>query len=191
MSDAERSSSAAELTAPHETTTVGAGDALDAAAALDLDGFDAASRRIGDQPRARSALVHSVTFGCAVAGRTRETSASLFAWMRQANELQVLHSTQPSGSPGLISPSGSGDGCSPCARSRVDDARHAGGVRHRRDTDTVRAAARSDRRRPRRAPDTAARRDRSTARACRSRSATPATRRPRARRAWKSSRRSR
>src|SRR5207253_10463836 len=55
------------------------------------------------------ALVHSVTFGCEVAGFTPHTSASLFAWILQGNELQVLQKTQFS-----RRPSGSGDGCSPC-----------------------------------------------------------------------------
>ena len=53
----------------------------------------------------------------AVAGRTQQTSASLFILSRQGNELQVLQSTQPPAAPGSISPSGSGEGCRPRPRS--------------------------------------------------------------------------
>ena len=64
-------------------------------------------------------MVRSVTFGYAAAGRTAITSASLLAWIRQTNELQVLQRRQPPGSPGFNNPSGSGDGCRPSSRMRV------------------------------------------------------------------------
>ncbi len=58
------------------------------------------------------ALVHSDTFGLCMAGRTAQTSASLFAWILHGNELQVLQKMQLA-----RSPRGSGEGCSPWARS--------------------------------------------------------------------------
>ena len=61
--------------------------------------------------RAR-ACVHSVTFGCAVAGRTPQMSASLFASILQGNELHVSQRMHVS-----CRPSGSGDGCNPCCFS--------------------------------------------------------------------------
>ena len=80
------------------------------AAALDLDRFDSTAGGIGEQPLGACALVHSVTLGRCSAGRTQQTSASLFACSLHANELQVLQRMQPSSSPGRSSPSGSGDG---------------------------------------------------------------------------------
>ena len=73
------------------------------------------------------ALVHKSTFGRSMAGRTQQTSASLFACTLHANELHVLQRTQPS-----RMPSGSGDGCSPCARSCSTMVGHRVGVGNRR-----------------------------------------------------------
>ena len=68
------------------------------------------SRKAADLVRDPRVLVHSVTLGDCVAGRTPHVSASLFAPSRQGNELHVSHRMQPPGSPGFISPSGSDDG---------------------------------------------------------------------------------
>jgi hypothetical protein len=113
----ERSSNAAEFTAPQETTNSRASTrwislARSTSTAWTLrPGPSAISRRA-------SAPVHSVTVGCNMAGRMPQISASLFACSLHGNELQVSHSTQPSCSRGRISPSGSAEGCSPWPRSR-------------------------------------------------------------------------
>jgi hypothetical protein len=113
---ADRSSSAAELTAPHATTTTGASTRI-------VSPFRSTSTAatLRTQPlvsnRRTKVRVQSVTVGCMVAWRRQQTSASLFAPTLHGNELQVLHNMQPSASPGRSSPSGSGDGCNPRERS--------------------------------------------------------------------------
>ena len=137
---------------------------------------------LGDQPlRERVGPQRDVR----VRQRRRDAAdlrVALRAGCLHGNELQVLHSTQPPGSPGSISPSGSGDGMQALTRAaarRSPPCRGACGIgamrkRSARRLGRVVADAR-------RARDTAARRGRSTARASRSRSARPATRRRRAR----------
>ena len=130
--------------------------------------------------RSASALVHISTLGLASAGSMPHTSASLLAWIRHGKELHVRQSTQPPGSPGRIKPSGRCDGCSPWRRSASTiSAMPGSGESARRET--ARAAVRSDRRRAGRARDTALGLVVVRRRACRSRSATPARRRPCAR----------
>src|SRR6185503_12550172 len=109
---ADCSNSAAEFTAPQETTNTGASTRMvspwrvtTAASTRSPDAFVSSLVAV--------ALVHNVTVGCWMAGRTQQMSASLFACTLHANELQVLHSMQPSSRP-----SGSGEGCRPNERNR-------------------------------------------------------------------------
>src|SRR5688572_19603860 len=109
---AERRNSAAELTAPHDTTNSDA-------PILPVSPFRSTSTATTFRPEAQvirrraQAFVHNVTFGRRIAGRMQQTSASLFACSLHTNELHVLHRMHPSSSPTLMSPSGSGDGCRP------------------------------------------------------------------------------
>src|SRR5688572_11596373 len=96
--DAERNSNAAEFTAPHETITSGA----ETVSVLPARSISTASivLPLGSVMSLRAvALIHSVTFGVCVAGRTPQTSASLFACILQGNELHVLQKMQFSRTP--------------------------------------------------------------------------------------------
>src|SRR5689334_4175943 len=109
LSLAERSNSAAELTAPHATINSGAWTRIVSSPRT----TSTASTRHPEGAvcsRVAVALVQSVTFGRDNAGRTQHTSASLFACSLHTNELQVLHRMHPSSSPTLSNPSGSGEG---------------------------------------------------------------------------------
>src|SRR6266545_7798459 len=105
----DRSSSAAEFTAPHETTT-------SEASTRTISPARSTSTACTVRPHGSVnslfafAFVHRVTLGRLMAGRTQQTSASLFACTLQTNELHVLQRMHPSSSPTRIRPSGSGDG---------------------------------------------------------------------------------
>ena len=105
MPFADSSSSAAEFTAPHD-------DDHERCAHSMVSPFRSTSTASTFLPaesamsRSARALVQSSTVGLVSAGSMPQTSASLFAWILHGKELQVLHNTQPPGSPGRISPSG-------------------------------------------------------------------------------------
>src|SRR3954452_8355040 len=87
---ADRRRSAAEFTAPHDTTnrsavtrTISPLRSTSTASTFDPD--------VVVVSRSARAFVQSVTFDRRSAGRTQHTSASLFAWRLQTNELHVLH----------------------------------------------------------------------------------------------------
>src|SRR5688500_16497374 len=78
FAEAERNSNAAEFTAPHETIT--SGDEIRSVVQLRSISTASIFLPLASVTSFRAmALIHSVTFGACVAGRTPQTSASLFA----------------------------------------------------------------------------------------------------------------
>src|SRR5687767_13936743 len=87
---ADRRSKAAEFAAPHETMTSGASTQW----TLRRYSTSTPSTRFPSRlvrSRRASALVQSVTLGCASAWVTAQDSASLFAPILHGKEFQVLH----------------------------------------------------------------------------------------------------
>ena len=112
---AERSSSAAELTASQETTKVPAATSIRSP----LRSISAVVTVLPEESvvkRRTKARVQSSTFGLSRAGSTPHVSASLFACSLHGKASQVSQRMQV---PPVrkSTPIGSGNGCSPCFRS--------------------------------------------------------------------------
>ena len=91
---ADRSSSAAELIAPHDDDDDVAGVSLGLAVPLDDDTGDLAGPKAWFPAASTRRSVSSVTFGCASAGSTQTTWASDLAWSRHGNPSHVSHRMQ-------------------------------------------------------------------------------------------------
>ena len=155
-----------------------AGDRLGCAVALTTTPVTAVAGALRLEPHGRR-VVSSVTFWCSSAGRTPSTSASDLPWTAHGKPSQFWQRTHALyGMFALVQPDAARRvervvaGCSPVVRELLD----ARLVRHRRERiRRARTAARSDPRRARRAPGTAARPACSTAPSRRRRSAMRAT----------------
>ena len=127
---ADRSSSAAEFTAPHATMMRGASTRH----AVPLRMTSTASARRPDasvNTRSAFALVQRVTWPEPASGPRQHVSASLLAPSWQGNELQVLHRMHPPGAPGLDQAERQGRGMQALLAQPADDLGHLLGVWNR------------------------------------------------------------